>query len=93
MEINQLLIASDFFEARAATVAVPPEAYLEWADTSPVPLTSVAEELGILPRFPEEPDAAREFARSRAGCGAERKALQLHNFIEIDDTRRVQRTM
>jgi len=50
---NQLLIASDFFEARAATVGAPPEAYLEWADTSPVPLTSVAEELGILPRSPE----------------------------------------
>ena len=32
---NQLLIASDFFEARAATVGAPPEAYLEWADTSP----------------------------------------------------------
>jgi hypothetical protein len=26
---NQLLIASDFFEARAATIGAPPEAYLE----------------------------------------------------------------
>ena len=43
---NQLLIASDFFEARAATIGAPPEAYLEWADTSPVPLSTVAEELG-----------------------------------------------
>ena len=34
---NQFLIASDFFEARAATIGAPPEAYLEWADTSPVP--------------------------------------------------------
>jgi type I restriction enzyme R subunit len=45
---NQLLIASDFFEARAATIGAPPEAYLEWADTSPVPLGTVAEELGII---------------------------------------------
>ena len=30
---NQLLIASDFYEARAATLGAPPEAYLEWADT------------------------------------------------------------
>ncbi len=27
---NQLLIASDFFEARAATLGAPPEAYLEY---------------------------------------------------------------
>lgn len=45
---NQLLIASNFFEARAATIAAPPEAYLEWADTSPVPMNTVAEELGII---------------------------------------------
>ena len=32
---NQVLIASDFFEARAATIGAPPEAYLEWADTTP----------------------------------------------------------
>lgn len=45
---NQLLIASNFFEARAATIGAPPEAYLEWADTSPVPMSTVAEELGII---------------------------------------------
>lgn len=38
---NQLLVASDFFEARAATIGAPPEAFLEWADTSPVPLSTV----------------------------------------------------
>ncbi len=59
---NQLLIASDFFEARAATVGAPPEAYLEWADTSPVPLTTVAQELGILPPSPEQAEAAQELA-------------------------------
>jgi type I restriction enzyme R subunit len=59
---NQLLIASDFFEARAATVGAPPEAYLEWADTSPVPLSIVAEELGVLTAAPEEEEAARELA-------------------------------
>ena len=45
---NQLLIASNFFEARAATIGAPPEAYLEWSDTSPVPMSTVAEELGII---------------------------------------------
>jgi hypothetical protein len=48
---NQLLIGSNF-EARAATVGAPPEAYLEWVDTSPVPMSTVAEELGVLPRRP-----------------------------------------
>jgi len=46
---NQLLVASNFFEARAGTVGAPPEAYLEWADTSPMPLSAVAEELGVIP--------------------------------------------
>jgi type I restriction enzyme R subunit len=45
---NQLLIASNFFEARAVTIGAPPEAYLEWSDTSPVPMSTVAEELGII---------------------------------------------
>src|SRR5438067_5764888 len=59
---SQLLIASDFFEARAATVGAPPEAYLEWADTSPVPLSTVAQELGVLTRSPDEAEAAQELA-------------------------------
>lgn len=59
---NQLLVASNFFEARAATVGAPPEAYLEWADTSPVPMTTVAEELGIITSAPEQDEAARELA-------------------------------
>ncbi len=59
---NQLLIASDFFEARAATIGAPPEAYLEWADTSPVPMSAVAEELGVLPRSSDEAEAAQELA-------------------------------
>jgi type I restriction enzyme R subunit len=57
---NQLLIASDLFEARAATVGAPPEAYLEWADTSPVPLSTVAEEVGVLATSPEQSEAAQE---------------------------------
>lgn len=55
---SQLLIASDFFEARAATIGAPPEAYLEWADTSPVPLSTVAEELGVLGASPDKTEAA-----------------------------------
>jgi predicted metal-dependent hydrolase len=59
---NQLLIASDFFEARAATVGAPPEAWLEWADTSPIPLSTVAEDLGLLSAAPEQTEAAQELA-------------------------------
>src|SRR5262245_53707113 len=59
---NQLLLASDFFEARVATIGAPPEAYLEWADTSPVPMSTVAEELGVLPASPEQEEAAHELA-------------------------------
>lgn len=55
---NQLMIASNFFEARAATIGAPPEAYLEWADTSPVPMSAVAEELGII-RADEDLEEAR----------------------------------
>jgi type I restriction enzyme R subunit len=59
---NQLLVASNFFEARAGTVGAPPEAYLEWADTSPMPLSAVAEELGVIPRNDGElAEAAAEF--------------------------------
>ena len=57
---NQLLIASDYFEARVSTVGAPPEAYLEWSDTSPVPMTTVAEELGVLKAAGELPEAAAE---------------------------------
>jgi type I restriction enzyme R subunit len=59
---NQLLIASDFFEARATTIGAPPEAYLEWLDTSPVPLSTVAQELGRIPANPEVEEAAKELA-------------------------------
>jgi len=55
---NQLLIASDFFEARASTIGAPPEAYLEWADTSPVPMSTVAEELGVIQAEPDLEEAA-----------------------------------
>jgi type I restriction enzyme R subunit len=59
---NQLLIASDFFEARAATIGAAPEAYLEWADTTPVPLSTVAGELGVLAQPTGETEAAQELA-------------------------------
>ncbi|MFZ0792076.1 MAG: type I restriction endonuclease, partial [Chromatiaceae bacterium] len=59
---NQLLIASDFFEARAGTLGAPPEAYLEWSDTSPVPLTWVAQELGQVSEAPGRDAAASELA-------------------------------
>src|SRR3990172_4484129 len=59
---NQLFIASDFFEARAATIGAPPEAYLEWADTSPVPMSTVAEELCVFSASAEEAEAEQEVA-------------------------------
>lgn len=59
---NQLLIASDIFEARAGAIGAPPEACLEWVDTSPVPISTVAEELGLLARSPAEQDAAQQLA-------------------------------
>jgi type I restriction enzyme R subunit len=59
---NQLLIASNFFEARASTIGAPPEAYLEWADTSPVPLSTVAEELGVVLASEELGEAAATLA-------------------------------
>jgi type I restriction enzyme, R subunit len=57
---NQLLVVSDFFEARAATIGAPPEAFLEWADTSPVPMTQVAQEFGMLGPSTEQNEAAGE---------------------------------
>lgn len=57
---NQVLVASDFFEARAATVGAPPEAYLEWSDTSPVPAGRVAEELGLIKPDADYDDATNE---------------------------------
>ncbi len=59
---NQLLIASDFFEARVATLGAPPEAWLEWSDTSPVPLSQVAAELGAGPIAPGTEAAAADLA-------------------------------
>ena len=59
---NQLLIASNFFEARASTIGAPPEAYLEWADTSPVPIFTVAEELGLIAPPAEVAEAASALA-------------------------------
>lgn len=65
---NQLLIASNFFEARAATIGAPPEIYLEWADTSPVPMSKVGEEVGLIPR-------TLEIAEAEEVASAELRAL------------------
>jgi len=59
---NQVLIASDFFESRVSTLGAPPEAYLEWADTSPVPMSTVAEELGTMQRSADTEEAAGTLA-------------------------------
>ncbi len=59
---NQILIASDLFEARAATICAPPEAFLEWADTSPLPMSIAATELGVLATSPDQAVAAEKLA-------------------------------
>jgi type I restriction enzyme R subunit len=74
---NQLLVASNFFEARAGTIAAPPEAYLEWADTSPVPLSTVAEELKVIPRLSEEEAEAAEELKTLGREQAERPGIPL----------------
>ena len=74
---NQLLIASNFFEARAGTIGAPPEAYLEWADTSPIPLTTVAEELKLIPTLAEQEAEAAEQLRTLGREQAERPGTPL----------------
>ncbi len=74
---NQLLVASNFFEARAATIAAPPEAYLEWADTSPIPLSTVAEELGLIPRNVKEEDEAAGELRAQGREQPDRPGIPL----------------
>lgn len=67
---NQLLIASDFFEARASTLGAPPEAYLEWSETSPIaPAQVLAEvqqarnaETAEVNKAPETAEASKELA-------------------------------
>ena len=81
---NQVMIASDFFEARASTIGAPPEAYLEWADTSPVSLSTVAEELGVLTRPPEIDEAAHEL-QSIGPEGGDRVGTPL--FFRKDEER------
>jgi len=72
---NQLLIASDFFEARAGTLGAPPEAYLEWSDTSPVAPAAVLAELRQSPTVEaagdSAPDATRQGAEQLLGVGPE----------------------
>jgi len=43
---NQFLVSTYFHEARAGTISASYEHYLEWKDTSPVPMAQVAAELG-----------------------------------------------
>ena len=43
---NQFLVSTFFYGARAGTVGAVPEHYLEWKDTSPVPMEEVARDLG-----------------------------------------------
>lgn len=44
---NQFMVATFGEKARVGTVGALPEHYLEWKDTSPVPQSQVAQELGV----------------------------------------------
>jgi type I restriction enzyme R subunit len=57
---NQILVASDFFEARAGTIGAPPEVWLEWTDPYPKTLAEVAAEIGLTATKPEVEEAAEE---------------------------------
>src|SRR5262245_25759706 len=74
---NQLLIASDFFEARAATIGAPSEAYLEWADTSPVPLSTVKVVDRAMPDWRDRREALDRKASEVFWCGAEDESCTL----------------
>ncbi len=44
---NQFLVSTFFHEARVGTIGASYEHYVEWKDTSPVPMAQVAAELGV----------------------------------------------
>jgi type I restriction enzyme R subunit len=44
---NQFMVSTYFYGARTGTVGAAPEHYLEWKDTSPVPMEEVAQDLGV----------------------------------------------
>ncbi len=44
---NQFLVSTFFYEARVGTISASYEHYLEWKDTSPVPMAQVAADLGV----------------------------------------------
>lgn len=44
---NQFLVATEFYEARAAAIGAMYEHYSEWKDTSPVPMSEVSTALGV----------------------------------------------
>jgi type I restriction enzyme R subunit len=44
---NQFLVSTYFYEARVGTIGAQHEHYLEWKDTSPVPMAEVSRELGV----------------------------------------------
>jgi len=44
---NQFMVATKFDEARAGTISASYEHYTEWKDTSPVPASDVAKDLGV----------------------------------------------
>jgi len=46
---NQVMVSTCFYEARAGSIGASYEHYMEWKDTSPVPMTEVAQELGVEP--------------------------------------------
>ncbi|MBC8230151.1 HsdR family type I site-specific deoxyribonuclease [bacterium] len=44
---NQMMITTSWYQARVGTISASYEHYLEWQDTSPVPMKEVAAEMGV----------------------------------------------
>ena len=44
-DFNLFMVATTFYEARSGTIGARPKHYMEWKDTSPVPMSEVAEKL------------------------------------------------
>lgn len=82
--LNQLIVVTSFYEAKVGTLGGYHEHYQEWKDTSPIPLETVAEELG------KAPDRLKSQEVLVAGVLRPTHLLDvLQNFIlfQIDDGR------
>jgi type I restriction enzyme R subunit len=77
-DFNLFMVATTFYEARAGSVGARPKHYMEWKDTSPIPMSEHAEKLGV----------ERLSSQQMLVAGMlypERLVDLLHNFVLFDD--------